>query len=200
MALLSKDYWHKANELADFIEHVELSYRLDFNEYFVEHMDFPREEPLDIHRPEVAEVMITTRVAEVMTTDFPTVPSTMPVKEIGELSRSTGHHGFPVLDGSGHLSGVVTLADLESCVQSGNVDLPVGNVATKALFVAYPDQSLYEVLQAATKDYGRIPVVDSQDNSHLLGVLRRQDIIEAYRRRVVQTRGASGGFSSGEYI
>jgi uncharacterized 2Fe-2S/4Fe-4S cluster protein (DUF4445 family) len=195
MVLLSKDYWHKANELAHSIEHVELSNRLDFNEYFVEHMDFPKEEALDIHREKVAEVMRTTRVVEVMTPDFPTISYTTAVKEIGELSRSTGHHGFPVLDEEGHLFGVVTLADLESCVQSGNCDLPVGNIAAKALFVAYPDQSLYEVLQAATKDYGRIPVVDSQDKGHLIGVLRRQDIIQAYRRRALQTSRAGGGFS-----
>jgi len=43
MVLLSKDYWQTANELVEFIEHVELSSRLDFNRYFVEHMDFPRE-------------------------------------------------------------------------------------------------------------------------------------------------------------
>ncbi len=41
MVLLSKDYWRKANELAQFIEHIELSYHSDFNRYFVEHMDFP---------------------------------------------------------------------------------------------------------------------------------------------------------------
>jgi uncharacterized 2Fe-2S/4Fe-4S cluster protein (DUF4445 family) len=43
MVLLNKDYWHTANELVEFIEHVELSSRLDFNHYFIEHMDFPRE-------------------------------------------------------------------------------------------------------------------------------------------------------------
>jgi uncharacterized 2Fe-2S/4Fe-4S cluster protein (DUF4445 family) len=43
MVLLSKDYWHWANELSDTIEHVELSSRLDFNDYFIRNMDFPRE-------------------------------------------------------------------------------------------------------------------------------------------------------------
>ena len=43
MALLSKNYWQMANELSDFIEHIELSSRLDFEQYFVEHMDFPKE-------------------------------------------------------------------------------------------------------------------------------------------------------------
>jgi uncharacterized 2Fe-2S/4Fe-4S cluster protein (DUF4445 family) len=41
MVLLSKDYWQVANDLSDNIEYVELSSRLDFNEYFIEQMDFP---------------------------------------------------------------------------------------------------------------------------------------------------------------
>ena len=40
---LSKAYWQKANELAHSIEHIELSTRLDFNEYFVESLNFPEE-------------------------------------------------------------------------------------------------------------------------------------------------------------
>ncbi|MDQ7785769.1 MAG: ASKHA domain-containing protein [Desulfomonilaceae bacterium] len=43
MVLLSKDCWKRAEDLSDFIEHVELSSRLDFNDYFVEHLDFPTE-------------------------------------------------------------------------------------------------------------------------------------------------------------
>lgn len=43
MVLLSRAYWHMATELAHSIEHVELSSRLDFNQYFIEHMDFPKE-------------------------------------------------------------------------------------------------------------------------------------------------------------
>ena len=42
MTLLAKNYWQMANELSDFIEHIELSSRLDFNDYFVENMDFPK--------------------------------------------------------------------------------------------------------------------------------------------------------------
>ena len=43
MVLLSKEYWQKANELSDFIEHIELSSRLDFDQYFIEYMDFPKD-------------------------------------------------------------------------------------------------------------------------------------------------------------
>ena len=43
MVLLSKAYWQKANDLAHSIEHIELSTRLDFNDYFVESLNFPEE-------------------------------------------------------------------------------------------------------------------------------------------------------------
>jgi uncharacterized 2Fe-2S/4Fe-4S cluster protein (DUF4445 family) len=45
MVLLSKNYWRTANELSDSIEHIELSSRTDFNDYFIEHLDFPEERP-----------------------------------------------------------------------------------------------------------------------------------------------------------
>ncbi|MFC1925237.1 ASKHA domain-containing protein [Chloroflexota bacterium] len=43
MTLLSKHYWQLANDIADSIEHVELSFRADFNQYYIEAMDFPEQ-------------------------------------------------------------------------------------------------------------------------------------------------------------
>lgn len=45
LVLLVKRYWQMATELVQFIEHIELSNRPDFNHYFVEHIDFPEENP-----------------------------------------------------------------------------------------------------------------------------------------------------------
>jgi len=188
MVLLSKYYWQMANKLTDFIEHIELSSRLDFNQYFIEQLDFSKENLLDIYREEMGEkdVLRTIKVEEVMTRNFPTVPSTMSVKEMSNMLRDTGHHGFPVLDETGYLFGVATLADLETSLRSGKADLTVGDIATREPFVAYPDQSLHEVLGATAEDYGRIPIVDRHDRNRLLGVLRRHDIMVAYRRRLAQ--------------
>jgi len=188
MVLLSKDYWQMANKLTDFIEHIELSSRLDFNQYFIEQMDFPKDNLLDVYREEVGEedVMRKIKVEEVMTRDFPTVPSTMSVREMSNMLRDTGHHGFPVLDETGCLFGMATLADLEASLRSGKTDATVADIATREPFVAYPDQSLHEVLGATIGDYGRIPIVDRHDRNRLLGVLRRHDIMRAYRRRLAQ--------------
>ena len=106
-------------------------------------------------------------------------------KELADMLVRTGHHGFPVVDENSRLVGVVTLSDVESSRKRGEVDLKVENIATKSLFVVYPDQSLYDVLlKLGARDVGRIPVVDRKDRARLLGVLRRHDIIRAYRRRL----------------
>ncbi|MFW6115188.1 MAG: ASKHA domain-containing protein [Thermodesulfobacteriota bacterium] len=183
MVLLSKEYWKMAGELGKLVEHVELSSRLDFNEYFVEQIDFPRGKLLDIYREEAEnEMMKVIKVGEVMTSDFPTVSPHMSLEEFRQRLRDTGHHGFPILDEEGCLYGCATVADLERSVQSGHPYLTVGDIATTELFIAYPDQSLYDVLHAANKDYGRIPVVARDNQSRLTGVLRRHDMMKAYRR------------------
>jgi len=45
MVLLSKNHWTMVNEIAKSVEHIELSCRADFNQYFIEHMDFPEINP-----------------------------------------------------------------------------------------------------------------------------------------------------------
>jgi len=124
-------------------------------------------------------------VAEAMTRNYPTVIPRMPVGDLVTMFTRTGHHGFPVVDEDNRLVGVVTLADVEARIEGGIAGLTVGDIATKSPIVAYPDQSLHQaLLQLGAKDVGRIPVVDREDRARLLGVLRRHDIIKAYKSRI----------------
>ncbi|MFP3974812.1 MAG: ASKHA domain-containing protein [Chloroflexota bacterium] len=194
MVLLSKHYWQLANKLIHFIEHIELSSRIDFNEQFVEQIDFPEGKIMDVYLGEIErELMAKIMVSEVMTSEFPVVSPSMTLEEFRGQLKTTNHHGFPVVDGGGRLCGCVTLADLESSVYAGNTDLTVADIATQNPLVAYPNQSLHEVLRASEKDYGRIPVVDPHDHTRLLGVLRRHDILQAYRAKAAKASKASVG-------
>jgi CIC family chloride channel protein len=140
---------------------------------------------IDIRQSEADPIMKDITVAEAMSHDFPTVPPKMSVRDLADMFIRTGHHGFPVVDENGCLVGVVTLSDVESSRKHGKADLKVEDIATKSLFVVHPDQSLYDVLlKLGARDVGRIPVVDRKDRTRLLGVLRRHDIIRAYRKRL----------------
>jgi len=138
---------------------------------------------VDIHRREEADVMRGIRVGEVMTRDFPTVLPSMSVSALLDELHQSGHHGFPVVDESGHFCGVVTLKDIENAIRRKKSACTVGDIATKSPIVAYPDQSIHDALaQFGGRDVGRIPVVDRRDPKKILGVLRRHDIIRAYEK------------------
>ncbi len=127
-------------------------------------------------------------VEEAMTPDFTTIPHSMKLEQVQALFDHTGHHGFPVLDEEGLLCGMVTLTDIRRAIEQ---DMPpytkVGQIATRDLVVAYPEQRLATVLhQFAMSDVGRLPVVDPVDTHVLLGVVRRSDIVKAYRRGAMQ--------------
>ncbi|MFC1910931.1 chloride channel protein, partial [Chloroflexota bacterium] len=140
---------------------------------------------IDVEQEEMSDVMRNITVKEAMTRDFPTVPTTMRIDQLLNEFRKTGHHGFPVVDKEGRLAGIVTQTDVEHhlSTSTGKNQQTVGDIATKSPFVVYPDQTLDRVLGATEEEYGRIPVVSRDDARHLLGVLRRHDIIRAYRRK-----------------
>jgi CIC family chloride channel protein len=140
---------------------------------------------IDIEQEEMSDVMRAITVKEAMTRDFPTVPSTMRVNQLMNEFRKTGHHGFPVVDKDGNLAGIVTQTDVERHLgtSTGKEQQTVVDIATRSPFVAYPEQTLDRVLGASDEEYGRIPVVNRDDPRRLLGVLRRHDIIRAYRRK-----------------
>ena len=140
---------------------------------------------VDIHRKRATDAMATITVGEAMTRDFPTVPPSMPVTELVEKIHVTGHHGFPVVDQDGNFCGIVTLQDIEEAASGKTAPLTAMDIATRSPIVAYPDQSIREALaQLGGRDVGRIPVVDRDNPRRLLGVLRRHDVLRAYRKAI----------------
>jgi CIC family chloride channel protein len=80
---------------------------------------------------------------------------------------------------------MVTLADVESQIDSESRKLTVADIATTSLITAYPDESLRDVVQRlGAKEVGRLPVIDRKDPSRLIGVLRRYDIVKAYVKAI----------------
>ncbi len=145
---------------------------------------------IDIHRRRETDIMKGTTVEEIMTRDFPTIAPTMSVTQLVDTLHRSGHHGFPVIDDKGELFGIVTLEDVENIMQRRSPDpatLTVKDIATHSPIIAYPDQTVYQVvMQLGGRDVGRIPVVDRSNPKKLLGVLRRRDIVRHYARTITQ--------------
>jgi CIC family chloride channel protein len=55
------------------------------------------------------------------------------------------------------------------------------------LIVAYPDEAIGNVLiRLGQRGLGRLPVVSRDDSNHLVGMIRRADIISAYKLAVAR--------------
>jgi CIC family chloride channel protein len=137
---------------------------------------------VDLHQLDQASPLREVTVGKAMTRGFPTVQPKMPVSELLTKLRDTGHHGFPVVDKYDSLVGMVTMSDIEAVMAKGDVsDLTVGDIASKSMVVAYPDEYVHDVfVRLGTREVGRIPVVDRNKPERLLGVLQRQDVLIAY--------------------
>lgn len=113
----------------------------------------------------------------------------MTLDGLREEFRRTRHHGFPVVEDGDRLVGVVCLSDPEHA--DGAVDARVADIRTRHPVTVTPDDPVVRALgRMATLDVGRIPVVDPEDHGRLVGLLRRSDVVHAYRCAVTRSLGA----------
>ena len=146
-----------------------------------------RRKGFKIRKSREVDIMSSMFVKYAMITPVQTVSEEKSVEALTALMQVSRHVGFPVLDSRGKLSGIVTLSDLRSKVKSGEVDKKIKDIATRHMEVAYPDETLDAVLKRfAPKQIGRLPVVDREDKTKLLGLITRSDIVNAYNKKVVE--------------
>ncbi len=93
------------------------------------------------------------------------------------------HQGFPVLDASNRLMGVLTRRDL---LDLTNPDvLPVSAVLRRPPVVVYEDNSLRDAAdQMVLERVGRLPVVRRDADRTVVGIISRSDLLAAHAPRL----------------
>ncbi len=156
---------------------------------------------LRLDRSREVEVLSGVRVDEVMEREPQTLRASMTLKEASDQLLAAREHGQAVLNQDGELFGMLTLEDLERVrLQAPKEELGLdeetpdanqknnraeiltaGGICTRRPVLAFVDEPLSTAVQRmANADVGRLPVVDRQQPSHLLGMLRRMDVVRAY--------------------
>ncbi len=104
----------------------------------------------------------------------------------------TSHQGFPVLDGTGLLAGVLTRRDLLGGEAGGRI---VRDLIRRPPLVIYDDATLRHAAdRMVDHDIGRLPVLRPEDHA-LVGFITRSDILGAHRRRLREFREARASLS-----
>jgi CIC family chloride channel protein len=85
---------------------------------------------------------------------------------------------------------MVTRKDINETMVSGQADILLREIMTKDIIVCYPDENLKTALQKlAIKGIGRVPVVERSNPLYLIGLITRENIIDAYNEALKKRGG-----------
>ncbi|MGC8940129.1 MAG: Coenzyme F420 hydrogenase/dehydrogenase, beta subunit C-terminal domain [Candidatus Bathyarchaeia archaeon] len=122
------------------------------------------------------------KVEQIMTKSVITLAPAMKVNEFFDKVAEHHHTGFPVVDESKKLVGIVTLQDAMKVAKEKRNDVSLEKICTRKLVTAFPEDSVAEAFEKMSKyNIGRLLVVDHKNKDLLLGILTRSDIIHALR-------------------
>ena len=121
-------------------------------------------------------------VADAMEEEVRSVPESMGLDQLAELVRDERARSWLVLDEEERLVGIVALADLERSIVVGGSEETVGDVMTTAVETTFPAETLRNAFArfSALGAY-QMPVVDPEDRSRVVGVLKRAEMIWAFK-------------------
>ncbi len=147
---------------------------------------------LRIHTDFEPDVLHRVAVRETMSSEVPTIPSSMTVSELAKRIAAhdpqvTAHQGLLIVDDSGRLTGIITRGDLLRALEMDpEGKLSVLEAGVRQPIVAFADESLYDAAtRMLQRNIGRLPVVERLDPTRLVGYLGRSGILSA-RLRVLE--------------
>lgn len=115
-----------------------------------------------------------TTAKDIMTKKVSTISACACIDELTSLLASKHISGVPVVDESKKVVGIVTEADVLTKKEGA---CTVGDIMTKKVVSVSPSTEVHEVAQVlAKRKIKRVPVMD---NSKLVGVVSRADLVKA---------------------
>ena len=119
------------------------------------------------------------KVKDVMTTSVVTLHEDDPATKARALFREYGYRSFPVVDGDGRLVGIITRGDIMR-ITSSRSNILVGGLMSRSVTTALPEESILEAAEKMIRqDVERLPVVASETDETLRGIISAHDIIAA---------------------
>ena len=136
-----------------------------------------------------SSIMGSLLVRDVMNTEFDTLREDTSFRDIlGIMSKSKAYY-FPCVDTAGRMTGIISVQDIRQFMleeELADVVVAKDMAAPKVLFLK-PDDNLNEALEKfALRDLDELPVVANPEEKIVVGMLRRKDVITAYKKAVIQ--------------
>ncbi len=129
------------------------------------------------------------KVGEVMISKFEPIKLGTPAQEVVARIKESNFDLFPVTGDEHHLIGTISFQELRSVLAEPEALLDmliVDDFANRDFLTVTANSTLLEALHSfSVRDVSALPVVDNQKRKRLVGILRRPDVLQRYRREVL---------------
>jgi len=144
----------------------------------------------------VVDVLAELKVDEVYNRNRPVqlVPQEMPLSQVVRLVAASHNSYFPVVDREKRMVGIFSLSDIRAAFEGGADDalIVAQDIAVFPVITVTPEDDLHTALRRCTqKNIDEIPVVAPDNPHHVLGMLRRKELIAAYSQKMAELRSDS---------
>jgi CIC family chloride channel protein len=122
-------------------------------------------------------------VADAMSDEVPSVQPHLPLEVLARHARTAETRSWVVLGEDDRLAGIVSLKDLEQPVLDADLaGRTVADVMTASPMTCQPGETLRDAFKRFTlHDVFQIPVIDPDDPGKVVGMLRRTEMLWAFK-------------------
>ncbi|MBU0984824.1 MAG: CBS domain-containing protein, partial [candidate division Zixibacteria bacterium] len=130
------------------------------------------------------------KVSEVMTTEFETIGASTILSDIFHIIERSTESYFMVTDRGGKLKGVLSFQDIRNLITERALDQLViaqDLVSPDPIVLTTEDDLEQAYALFGQRDFVLIPVVAPENTDVVIGVLRRENLIDYYNKRLLDT-------------
>jgi chloride channel protein, CIC family len=130
------------------------------------------------------------KVSEVMDTEFETMSASTPLAKILEIVDNSRGTTFMITDKHNKFHGVLSFEDMVGILTQHSLDYLViaEDIVNTDVTVTYPDEDLESAQKKMqAKDCKLLPVVNKTDPGIIHGVLRREDLVQFYNKKLIES-------------
>jgi CIC family chloride channel protein len=164
-----------------------------FCEDSIDTVDFSRE-GINIYEGRETVILKSLKVGAAISDEVDYISEDANIAELLKIFSMGKGFYFPVIDSSGKMTGIVSLQDVKNILhreEKERIAYKVGGICNRNVIMLTPDDSLFAAMQLFDiKGIDEIPVVESLAERWVVGMLKRSDALDLYKREVLR-RGIS---------
>jgi CIC family chloride channel protein len=135
-------------------------------------------------------VLHSLQVSRVMKTDFEQVSEDTPLRKLMDLTVSSPHSNFFVVNDLNRLVGVISIHDIRRLIYESDAlgsILVAYDLMTSVRQTFTPTDTLDIVMKAFGElNIDELPVIESENGTKLLGTVAKDDVIDAYNKEMLK--------------